>query len=119
MDTGSPDLTSDDQVYLESWEEVHKKSMLTFWVLHHLSSQSLSASELYTQLYRSGQDINEHSLYRILRRFYDIGLVDTPSKNGKVKYYQLSLKGKRILQAFIQHNIYSLHTIIATRGDNQ
>ena len=116
MNESPIELTEDDNVFLLSWEEVHKKSMLTFWVLQYLSQTELSASELYEKLSHDQVEVNEHSLYLMLRRFYDIDLIDQTSREGKVKYYRLSDKGRRILAAFTQNNIHPLYQLAATKG---
>ncbi len=105
MHTISVTLTDDEQEFLTSWEEVYKKGMLTYWVLWHLSKQEYDASSLYTALTESGIEVNEHSLYRMLRRFDDVGLIDSKGKFGRNKYFATSDKGMRILQTFVNRNI--------------
>ncbi len=99
------DLNDDECQFLLSWEEVYKKGALTYWVLLLLSKNQYDAGQLYTELRESDMSLNEHSLYRMLRRLYDVGIIDTVGKSGRNKYYQTSEKGARILSVFMRRNI--------------
>ena len=101
-------LTNDERQFLNDWEEVHKRGILTFWVLFHLSQESHDAGTVCEVLHQTDTSINEHSIYRLLRRLYDVGLIDQTHSEGRNKYYKISDKGSRILTAFIARNIAPL-----------
>ena len=108
MNVRIEDLNKDEIDFLQSWEEVHKKGILTFWVLFYVSKESYDAGALYEILAKNDTTLNEHSLYRLLRRLYDVGLVDQDRKLGRNKYYSISTKGKNILNVFTTRNIEPL-----------
>lgn len=101
-------LTDDDRAFLDSWEEVYKRGILTFWVLYYLSTDNHDAASLYAMLSDNDTSLNEHSLYRMLRRLYDVGIIDQTSSDGRRKYYHISQKGQRVLNAFVERNIAPL-----------
>ena len=101
-------LTDDELVFLDGWEEVYKKGILTFWVLFHLSQNEYDAGTLYQELASSDTSLNEHSLYRLLRRLYDVGLLEQSRTDGRNKFYVISQKGRNILTAFTARNIAPL-----------
>jgi len=98
--------------FLQIWEDVHKKGILTFWVLFYVSKGSYDAGTLYEVLAKNDTTLNEHSLYRLLRRLYDVGLVNQDRKQGRNKYYSISDKGKNILNVFMVRNIEPLSQTI-------
>lgn len=106
------DLNKDEADFLTSWEEVHKKGILTFWVLFYVSKKRYDAGALYQQLAKDDSSLNEHSLYRLLRRLYDVGLVDQAYTEGRKKFYCISDKGRKILNAFMVRNIEPLSLTI-------
>lgn len=99
------DLTDDEYQFLLGWEEVYKKGALTHRVLLLLSEGQYDAPQLYEQLKQNDVSLNEHSLYRLLRRLYDVGVIDRIGKFGRNKYYQISEKGARVLAVFTERNI--------------
>lgn len=101
-------LTKDELQFLNDWEEVHKKGIVTFWVLFYLSQHSYDAKALCEVLRETDTSINEHSIYRLLRRLYDVGLIDQTHSEGRNKFYTISDKGGHILTAFMKRNIMPL-----------
>lgn len=101
-------LNSDERQFLNDWEEVYKKGILTFWVLFYLSQSTHDANSLCELLISNDTSLNEHSIYRLLRRLYDVGMIDQSHTKGRNKYYQISPKGRRTLTAFTARNIAPL-----------
>ncbi|HMR73265.1 MAG TPA: helix-turn-helix transcriptional regulator [Candidatus Saccharibacteria bacterium] len=99
------DLNDDEFQFLLSWEEVYKKGALTYRVLLLLNEERYDAAQLYMRLQENDTSLNEHSLYRLLRRLYDVGVIDIAGKLGRNKYYQISEKGARVLTVFTTRNI--------------
>ncbi len=99
------DLSDDEFQFLLGWEEVYKKGALTYRILLLLSEEHYDAAQLYARLQKNDTTLNEHSLYRLLRRLYAVGIIDIAGKVGRNKYYQISEKGARILMVFTARNI--------------
>src|SRR5437667_11987969 len=102
---------------LNSWEEVYKKGQLTFWILLSLKEQARYVEEIKDFIENataSAFTCEEQSLYRSLRKFYDIEMVEFMSKEGnkgpKRKYYHLTPLGKEVLKEFIKRNIKIFYT---------
>lgn len=95
------------------WDEVFKKGQLTFWVLLAIAKRPQYASEIalfITQATNGHLTVTEQSLYRALRRFRSMGLVEVtkhPSPHGgpERKYYSLTQGGTQTLQRFAARNI--------------
>lgn len=104
-------LGDDEKQFLEAWEEVYKKGILTFWILQYLSKDTYDAHGLFLLLDETDTTLNEHSLYRTLRRLYDVGVIDFAQTEGRNKFYRLSTKGARILKAFTERNIDALSNL--------
>ena len=97
---------------LEQWESVYKKGLLTFWLLLLLHRRAMYVFEMGQELSKISQTTitaDEKSLYRALRRFEAMGLVEStwqPSDVGpRRRYYHLTELGTELLQAFTQRNI--------------
>ena len=97
---------------LEQWESVYKKGLLTFWLLMLLHERSMYVFEMGQELSKLSQTTitaDEKSLYRALRRFEAMGLVEStwqPSEIGpRRRYYHLTELGTDLLQAFTRRNI--------------
>ena len=97
---------------LEQWESVHKKGLLTFWVLLLLHERSMYALEIGDALElvsRGTMTADERSLYRALHRFERVGFVESEWKPSDVgpprRYYHLSKMGEALLQRFARRNI--------------
>lgn len=107
---------SNDKKYLddllEAWESTHKKGQLTFWLLLSLRDQPRYVGEIKEFVISTGRGTltcEEQSIYRALRKFYDLEIVDYELREGfkgpDRKYYFLTKIGIRLLKAFIERNI--------------
>ena len=99
-------------ILLDQWESVYKKGLLTFWVLlllHERSSYVFEMGEQLEELSQGSISVDEKSLYRALRRFEAMGVVEStwqPSDVGpRRRYYALTELGTALLQEFTQRNI--------------
>ena len=97
---------------LSSWEETYKKGQLSFWLLLSLKKQPRYLSEIqdFIQSTTKGTiSCENQSLYRSLRKYYDLEIVDYELKEGHKgpnrKYYYLTKIGEELLQSFIERNI--------------
>lgn len=112
MNVRIEDLNEDEAIFLQSWEDVFKKGIVTYWVLFHLSKEHYDAGTLYKLISENDTTMNEHSMYRLLRRLYDVGLLEKPRVEGRQKFYFISEKGRNILDVFTARNITPLSTTI-------
>lgn len=101
-----------EQKLLESWEEIYKKGQLTFWILLSLKEEELYVHEIKEWIERNTKyafTCEEMSLYRSLRKFYDLEIVDYKNESGNKgperKYYFLTSLGEQLLKKFIERNI--------------
>jgi DNA-binding PadR family transcriptional regulator len=99
-------------ILLDQWESVYKKGLLTFWVLlllHERSSYVFEMGEQLEELSQGSISVDEKSLYRALRRFEAMGVVEStwqPSDVGpRRRYYALTELGTALLREFTQRNI--------------
>ncbi len=97
---------------LKDWESIFQQGLLTFWVFVALNGEALTTGEIkaaVSELTRGTYNTSEQSLYRVLRKYYDLELVDyseLDSPNGpKRKLYKLSSLGERVLRNFAKRNI--------------
>ena len=97
---------------LDQWESVYKRGLLTFWLLLLLHERPMYVFEMGQALGDISQGTvtaDERSLYRALRRFQAMGLVDStwqPSDVGpRRRYYCLTELGTVLLHRFTQRNI--------------
>ena len=97
---------------LDQWESVYKKGLLTFWLLLLLHERPMYAFEMGQELdtiSRGTITADEKSLYRALRGFEAMGLVESiwqPSDVGpRRRYYHLTRLGTDLLRRFAQRNI--------------
>jgi len=97
---------------LDQWESVYKKGLLTFWLLLMLRQRPMYVFEMGQALAHISQGTmtaDEKSLYRALRRFEAMGLVEStwrPSDVGpRRRYYHLTKLGTELLRLFAQRNI--------------
>jgi PadR family transcriptional regulator PadR len=105
-------LSESEQTILEGWEEVYKKSQLTLWILLALKVAPKHMSEVKVfilDLTNRTIEVDDKSMYRALRRFEDIGLIEYNLKDNlsgpKQKVYRLSMSGVNVLKTFIDRNI--------------
>ena len=104
------------QELLKTWEETYKKGQLTFWLLLSLRDRHRYVNEIkdfISSITENTITCEEQSLYRALRKFYDLEIVDYEMREGhkgpERKYYFLTPLGKDILEEFIQRNIRILY----------
>jgi PadR family transcriptional regulator, regulatory protein PadR len=108
-----PGVNSDESDLLQTWEEIYKRGLLTFWLLLLLAERPSYAYEMNSavrDLSHETISVNEQSIYRALTRFEGMGLVTGvtgPSQIGPPrKYYHLTPKGRRLLARFIKRNLH-------------
>jgi len=101
---------------LADWEDVFRQGILTFWVFLALAENRLSVPEIKREVERLSKgtySAAEQTLYRLLRKQYDLELVDykeVASANGPMKkIYSLSPLGNRLLGEFTRKNISLFH----------
>jgi DNA-binding PadR family transcriptional regulator len=97
---------------LGAWEETYKKGQLTLWIFLSLKEGPKYVNELHEAIERFSKGTiraEEQSLYRTLRKFYHLKMVDYSSGKGHKgpdrKYYHLTPMGESLLQSFIKRNI--------------
>ena len=97
---------------LAAWEETYKKGQITLWIFLDLKEDKKYVDEIKTFVEeQSDQTMSceEQSLYRTLRKFQHIGVVDHETGKGNKgperKYYFLTDLGKSLLNEFINRNI--------------
>ena len=97
---------------LSSWEEVYRQGLLTFWIFVSLKDGELDVQGIKAKvedLTNGSYVAAEQTLYRVLRKNYDLELVDyreVPSSSGpKKKLYSLSELGNKLLEDFVNRNI--------------
>lgn len=110
---------SDDRYSAEllaAWEETYKKGQLTFWILLALRDEARFAGEIkaFIREHTEGSiKCEDQSLYRALRKFYDVEIVDYELLEGNRgpdrKYYYLSKMGQELLSSFIERNLKILY----------
>jgi PadR family transcriptional regulator PadR len=97
---------------LNAWEETYKKGQLTLWIFLALKEGPKYVNELQEtieQFTKGTIRAEEQSLYRTLRKFYHLKMVDFSSGKGHKgpdrKYYQLTPLGQSLLDSFVERNI--------------
>jgi len=97
---------------LTAWEETYKKGQLTLWIFLSLKDGKKYVDEIKTFVEEeSNQTMSceNQSLYRNLRKFQHLGVVDFEAGEGNKgperKYYFLTELGQSLLDSFIQRNI--------------
>ncbi|MFN8209012.1 MAG: PadR family transcriptional regulator [Bacteroidales bacterium] len=97
---------------LKAWEETYKKGQLTLWIFLSLREGPKYVEELRDSIEKLSAGTiacEEMSLYRTLRKFHHLGIVQyTTGKGNKGperKYYELTSVGTELLQAFVDRNI--------------
>ena len=112
---------STDREYLKqllhTWEETYKKGQLTLWLLVSLRDTPKYMTEVRDFIQTKSQGnitCEEQSVYRALRKFYDLEIVDFEMREGNSgpsrKYYFLTEIGEDLLEKFIKRNIESMYT---------
>ena len=97
---------------LKAWEETYKKGQLTLWIFLALKEGPKYVNELQEtieQFTKGTIRAEEQSLYRTLRKFYHMKMVDFSLGKGHKgpdrKYYQLTPLGQSLLDSFVERNI--------------
>jgi PadR family transcriptional regulator PadR len=97
---------------LSAWEETYKKGQLTFWIFLALKEEKKYVDDIKIFVEeQSNQTMSceEQSLYRNLRKFQHLGVVDFETRQGNKgperKYYFLTTLGHSLLNLFIERNI--------------
>lgn len=108
-------MNSNQQLHeelLSAWEETYKKGQLTLWIFLSLKEGPKYVSELQGSIEKFSRGTiraEEQSLYRTLRKFYHLKMVDFSVGKGhkgpERKYYQLTPLGQSLLKSFIDRNI--------------
>jgi len=97
---------------LSAWEETYKKGQLTLWVFLSLKDGKKYVDDI--KIFVEEQSNNTmmcetQSLYRNLRKYQHIGVVDFETGEGNKgperKYYYLTSLGHELLNNFIKRNI--------------
>jgi PadR family transcriptional regulator PadR len=104
-----------EQTLLSGWEEIHKRSQLTLWILLALKDGPKHMNRIKQFISSTtGHTIaaDDKSMYRALRRFAEadmVNFVNKPSKNGpELKVYDLTQTGRKVLDGFVNRNILSV-----------
>lgn len=113
-------LSPIEREFLDAWEEIYKRGHLTFWVLLALSSEPLATPELYVKIRdfsANNFNVTEQSMYRALRRFHDVGLIEIKrGEDRRSKLYMLTQTGRNILRGFVERNIAPLYSLTLQRA---
>ena len=113
-------MTRQDDRYrdelLETWENTYKKGQLTFWLLLALRDESRYVSDIQAFIDTRTEGTitcEDQSVYRALRKFYDLEIVDYELRDGNKgperKYYSLTPIGRDLLGKFIERNVKILY----------
>ena len=101
-----------NKLILDSWEQAFHKGQLTFWILIGLkeSPKCLEEIQLFIKEHTNNVIIfDEQSIYRALRKYYDVELVDyklyDSERGPQRKYYALTKIGNSVLKQFTERNI--------------
>jgi DNA-binding PadR family transcriptional regulator len=101
-----------EQQLLQNWEEIFRQGLLTFWVFVAIRVNQLSVAQIQQEvkeLTNGTYSPADQTIYRLLRKNYDLELVDyneVSSSNGpNRKLYSLSRLGHTLLTDFTNRNI--------------
>lgn len=97
---------------LSAWEETYKKGQLTLWIFLALKDNKKYVDDIKSFVEEQSNktmSCEEQSLYRTLRKFQHLGVVDHDTGKGNKgperKYYFLTDLGQSLLHQFIARNI--------------
>ncbi|HUH25166.1 MAG TPA: PadR family transcriptional regulator [Flavobacterium sp.] len=97
---------------LLSWEETYKKGQLTLWIFLALKEHPKYVDEIrqfIVEKSKGTMSCEEQSLYRVLRKFEHIDVLEFETKKGNKgperKYYSLTKLGTELFSQFVQRNI--------------
>ncbi|MFZ5940360.1 MAG: PadR family transcriptional regulator [Bacteroidota bacterium] len=98
---------------LEAWEDTYKKGQLTLWIFLALKEGKKYVDEIRVfveERSNGSMSCETQSLYRNLRKFQHVGVVDFESGEGNKgperKYYFLTGLGSQLLESFLERNIH-------------
>lgn len=101
-----------NELILTSWEQAFHKGQLTFWILIGLKESPKCLEEIQAFIKQNTNNVivfDEQSIYRALRKYYDVELVDYELRDSERgpqrKYYSLTKIGSAVLKQFIDRNI--------------
>ena len=105
-----------EQQYLDellgAWEDTYKKGQLTLWIFLALKEGEKYVDEIklfVEEKTRGTLTCEEQSLYRTLRKYKDLKMVDYKSGPGEGgperKYYFLTTLGLELLHKFTDRNM--------------
>lgn len=105
----------DDKILNElllSWEDTYKKGQLTLWIFLSMKEEPKYVDEIRQFIVEKSNgtmSCEEQSLYRILRKFEHIDVLQFATKKGNKgperKYYCLTKLGEKLFEQFVQRNI--------------
>lgn len=108
-------LSDYERMLLDGWEDVHKKSQLTFWVLLSLKDGSKHMAQIKHFISVKTNNLleaDDKSMYRALRRFQDADMISNVLKNNPngpdQKVFSLTETGESVLAEFIKRNIVDI-----------
>lgn len=97
---------------LHDWELIFRQGLLTFWVFLAIQDQGCTVGQIVdkvSSLTNGTYLTSEQTVYRLLRKQYDLELVnyrEIPGNSGpNKKIYTLSPLGRELLAGFIDRNI--------------
>ena len=97
---------------LLSWEDTYKKGQLTLWIFLSLKESPKYVDEIrrfIAEKSNGTMSCEEQSLYRILRKFEHIDVLEYETKKGNKgperKYYRLTPLGNTLFEKFVERNI--------------
>jgi PadR family transcriptional regulator, regulatory protein PadR len=97
---------------LAQWEEVYKRSLLSFWLLLLLSEREMYAYKMgnaIREISHGTVAADDNSIYRALRRFAESGLVASEKRDSDRgparRYFRLTENGRELLRRFVERNI--------------
>jgi PadR family transcriptional regulator PadR len=97
---------------LNAWEDTYKKGQLTLWIFLSLKEGPKYVTQLQDSIESFSKGTiraEEQSLYRTLRKFYHLKMVDFSSGKGHKgpdrKYYHLTPLGLSLLNDFVERNV--------------
>lgn len=100
------------QKLLKAWEETYKKGQLSLWLFLSLKEKPKYVSEVKEFIETNSKHTitcEEQSLYRTLRKYYELEIVNYDlgkgNKGPERKYYFLTPLGHEILDEFLKRNI--------------
>jgi DNA-binding PadR family transcriptional regulator len=102
---------------LSAWEETYKKGQLTLWIFFALQDGRKYVDEIKSFVERTSKKTmlcEEQSLYRALRKYEHIGVVQyetgAGNKGPERKYYSLTALGEELFRQFVERNIHLFYS---------